>query len=87
MFQDLPNKEFMLERMGLQRLSDATEEVSQVLFQYADLVKNGLSPDEAILATAESLKQKRAGGIPDEGMIPMMAQEGMLPPEGQESIL
>lgn len=87
MFQDLPNKEFMLERMGLQRLSDATEEVSQVLFQYADLVKNGLSPDEAILATAESLKQKRMGAIPDEGMIPMMAQEGMLPPEGQEPIL
>ena len=37
--QDLPFKELMLERMGLQRLDNATEDVSQVLFQYADLIQ------------------------------------------------
>jgi hypothetical protein len=92
MMQDLPNKEFMLERMGVQRLADATEEVSQVLFQYADLVKSGMSPDDAILATADSLKQKRMGMMPggEEGMMggmPMAAPDGALPPMGQEPML
>lgn len=82
MFQDLPNKEYMLERMGLQRLNNATEEVSQVLFQYADLVRKGATPDEAILATAETLKRKRMGQMPEEGIIPEVAQEEILPPEG-----
>lgn len=81
MFQDLPNKEFMLERMGIQRLSDATEEVAQVLFQYADLVKNGMNPDDAILATSDSLKQKRMGMMPDQGMNPMLGQGGLMPPD------
>ncbi len=72
----------MLERMGLQRLNNATEEVSQVLFQYADLVRKGVTPDEAILATAETLKRKRMGQVPEEGIIPEVAQEGILPPEG-----
>lgn len=82
MMQDLPNKEYMLDRMGIQRLQDATEEVSQVLFQYANLVKNGMSPDDAIMATADSLKNKRMGMMPEEGPIPMVANEGAMPPEG-----
>ena len=84
MFQDLPNKEFMLERMGIQRLTDATEEVSQVLFEYADLVKNGMRPDDAIMAVAQSLKDKRGGMIPEGGPIPAVAQagQGMAPPMG-----
>lgn len=70
MFQDLPNKEYMLERMGIQRLNDAVEQVSQTLFQYADLVKNGMDPNEAILATANTLKQTQMGMPPEQGMIP-----------------
>jgi len=69
MFQDIPMKEFMMERMGLQRLQDAQEEVSQVLFQYAELVKNGMSPDEAIMAVADSLKAKRNGMMEDPGSL------------------
>lgn len=75
MMQDLPNKEFMLERMGVQRLSDATEEVAQVLFQYANLVKNGMKPDDAILATANSLKEKRMGIAPEAAPVPTAAPE------------
>ena len=82
MFQDLPNKEFMLERMGIQRLTDPTEEVSQVLFEYADLVKNGMRPDDAIMAVSQSLQDKRSGVMPEMGPIPAVAQagQGMAPP-------
>lgn len=81
MMQDLPNKEFMLERMGVQRMTSAVEEVSQVLFQYADLVQNGMDPNEAILATANTMQQGRNGMPPEVGPIPGAVPEGMLPPE------
>jgi len=86
MFQDIPMKEFMMERMGMQRLQDAQEEVSQVLFQYAELVKNGMSPDEAIMAVADSLKAKRAGEMSDPGSLvapPGGDMSGFASPPGQ----
>ena len=50
MFQDLPNREYMLERMGIERMQNTIEEVSQVLCsQYANLVKQGMNTDDAIL--------------------------------------
>jgi hypothetical protein len=71
MFQDLPMKEFMLERMGVQRMQDAVEDVSQVLFGYADLVKKGMKPDDALLATANVLDRKRKGMLPDPNQEPI----------------
>lgn len=79
MFQDLPNKEYMLERMGIQRLESNVEKVSQVLFQYADLVKQGMDPNEAILATANTLSQPQ--GQMDMGPVPGAMPDGALPPE------
>ena len=79
MFQDLPNKEYMLERMGIQRLNDSVSQVSQTLFQYADLVKNGMDPNDAILATANTLKQSQMGMPPEMGAIPGAVQDGALP--------
>ena len=70
MMQDIPNKEYFLERMGLQRMTDALTEVSQTLFGYADLVKKGMSPDEAMMAMAEQLKSSRMGETQDQGMMP-----------------
>lgn len=61
MFQDLPNKEYMLKRMGIQRMEDQVTNVSQTLFTYANLVKNGMSPDDAIMATAQYLEKQRQG--------------------------
>lgn len=60
-FQDLPFKEQMLERMGLQRINNALQDVSQVLFQYSDLVNKGLTPEDAMVATAETLAKTRQG--------------------------
>lgn len=65
MFQDLPFKEYMLERMGIQRQENALEETAQVLYQFADLVKQGLTPDQAMQATAQTLLQSRRGVTPE----------------------
>lgn len=63
--QDIPIREQMLERMGLQRQSNAVEDTSQVLFEYAELTKQGMNPEEAMLAVANSLNNKRQG-LPTE---------------------
>lgn len=68
MLQDLPYKEYMLERMGVERQSSALEDVAQVLYQYSDMTQAGATPDEAMLATAETLKNTRAGMPPELAM-------------------
>ena len=65
MFQDIPMKEYMLERMGVQRRENALEEVSQVLYNFSGLVNQGMTPEQAMLATAQQLQQTRAGIQPD----------------------
>lgn len=87
--QDLPFKERMLERMGMQRSTDALKEASQVLFGYAKLIENGMDPNQALLATAEGLKQTRQGIMPgqmQQGPMPAidmdMMQQGMSPQMG-----
>ena len=65
MFQDIPMKEYMLERMGVQRRENALEEVSQVLYNFSGLVNQGMTPEQAMLATAQQLQQTRAGVQPE----------------------
>ena len=72
-FQDLPNKEYMLKRMNIQRLSDTTSEVAETLFSFSNLVKNGTAPDEAIAAGAENLMAQRRGENPPVEIPPMEA--------------
>jgi hypothetical protein len=79
MFQDLPNKEYMLERMGIQRSTNALEQTSQVLFNYAELIKQGINPEEAIMQTAEGLKNTQMGVPP--------APQGGVPGAGPEAAL
>lgn len=65
--QDLPFKEFMLERMGVQRTNNWTEAVSQIISQYSELVKNGVDPTEALTATASTMEaQSTPGGGPQD---------------------
>ena len=79
MCQDLPMKEYMLERMGIQRMNNEVENVSQTLFQFAELTKNGMSPQDALLATAKSLRDKKAGKMTEEPEINPLMQEGLVP--------
>ena len=55
MMQDLPMKEYMLERMGIQRMNNEVENVSQTLFEFAELTKQGMAPQDAMMAVAKSL--------------------------------
>lgn len=80
MFQDLPNKELMLERMGVQRMQDVTAEVAQVLYEYAGLVENGVTPNDALMITAQHLKDARMGEAPTESLDP--AVNGVLEQHG-----
>lgn len=73
--QDIPIREQMLERMGLQRQSNAVEDTSQVLFEYAELTKQGMSPEEAMLAVANSLNNKRQGMPTDATQLQQMGIE------------
>jgi hypothetical protein len=76
MFQDIPNREYMLERMGVERIQNTVEDVAETLFTYGDLVRKGASPEDAILGTANSLEQRRRGGEAPPEMSPVV-QESM----------
>ena len=79
MMQDLPMKEYMMERMGIQRMNNEVENVSQTLFEFAELTRQGMSSQDAMLAVAKSLRDKKAGKLPEEPEVNPLMQEGMLP--------
>ena len=79
MMQDLPMKEYMLERMGIQRMNNEVENVSQTLFEFAELTKQGMAPQDAMMAVAKSLRDKKAGLAPKEPEINPLINEGMMP--------
>ena len=63
MMQDLPMREYMQERMGVQRTQNWVTMVSQAVTQYAGLVDQGVDPEEAIAATADTMaRQAQPGG-------------------------
>lgn len=66
--QDLPNKEYMSKRMGIQRSQDYTEKVSQVLFGFAELVKSGMPPEQAIGAMADQLQAQDNPAAPQQSI-------------------
>lgn len=73
MMQDLPMKEYMQERMGVQRSQNWVTMVSQAVTQYAGLVDQGVDPEEAIAATADTMaRQAQPGG--DNAVQDQMAQ-------------
>ena len=53
--QDLPFKELMLKRMGIQRIHDATTKFTKGLFDYASLVASGTDPNEAVGMVGENI--------------------------------
>ena len=79
MMQDLPMKEYMLERMGIQRMNNEVENVSQTLFEFAELTKQGMAPQDAMMAVAKSLRDKKAGNVPAEPAVDPLMAEGAMP--------
>lgn len=85
--QDIPGKERFLERMGIQRNTDAVEETTATLFNYAELVQQGMQPDQAILATAKRMQDARSGNAPlEQQAAPMGAPLGDMPTGGGGAI-
>lgn len=79
MMQDLPMKEYMMERMGIQRTANWTEAVSQIVNQYAGLIQEGADPRDAILATADTMQaQALPGEMGAQDVAQNVEQGGML---------
>ena len=76
MFQDIPNKEFMLERMGIERSQDYIKKVSETIFTYAKLTETGMDPAEAMVQTAQSLQNKER---PQADQVPLSEIGSPLP--------
>lgn len=75
MMQDLPMREYMQERMGIQRTQNWVTMVSQAVTQYAGLVDQGVLPEDAIAATADTMsRQAQPGGEGEQAVQDQMAQ-------------
>ena len=59
LMQDIPFKDMIFKRMGIQRNTRITEQVSKTLEMFADLVEGGVSPDDAVNAVAEQLQAEQ----------------------------
>lgn len=84
MMQDLPMREYMQERMGIQRTQNWINMVAQAVTQYAGLVESGATPEDAIAATADTMaRQAQPGGenaVQDQmSQIEQTGGTGMMP--------
>lgn len=87
MCQDIPIKELMMERMGIQRNADYLAQVSQILFQFTGLTQNGVDPNDAMQMVANDLQaqQNPNSQVPD--LVPSedpYAQQGQEMPYAEE---
>lgn len=71
---DIPNKEQMLDRMGIQRTNNYIELVAQAVSTYGGLLEQGQSPEDAINMTAESMAMDGQPGAEED----IAAQMGMM---------
>ena len=78
MMQDLPMKEYMMERMGIQRTQNWIEVVAQVVNQYAGLMEQGADPQDAILATADTMQAQALPQGGAEAVAQNLQQGGIL---------
>ena len=73
-FQEFPQKDFMLERMKIQRQATKAQEVTEILSTFAGLLGQGIPPEEALELTVQALENP-------EGLEQMM--QGLDPTSGQ----
>jgi len=74
MTQDIPFKELIMSRIGIQRNTKTTEEVTQILFQFAQLIEQGIEPEQALQMVTETMDAQKVptaemqqGGMPNTG--------------------
>jgi dsDNA-binding SOS-regulon protein len=72
MCQDLPMREYMQERMGVQRNQSWIEATSQIVTQYAGLIENNVPPKDAVLQVANTMQAQSMPGGVDNSQAPMV---------------
>lgn len=84
MMQDLPMREYMQERMSIQRTQNWMSLVGQAVTQYSGLVQNGVTPDDALAATADTMARQSmatGGANPVDQQVQSIQNTGMSPME------
>ena len=87
MMQDIPIREYMHKRMGMQRSKDYQEKVAEILFTFAGLVRNGADPAEAMELTAQQMQANEDPNAQPQYMeepqpeMPPQAPPSFMPPE------
>lgn len=61
MYQDVPYKEQLLERMGIQRNTSILEETAQSIYEYGEMIDQGMNPEDALLQTAQGVMNRKQG--------------------------
>ena len=59
LMQDIPFRDMIFKRMGIQRNTRITEQVAQTLEMFADLVEGGVPPEEAVNTVAAQLQAQQ----------------------------
>jgi len=59
LMQDIPFKDMIFKRMGIQRNTRITEQVAQTLEMFADLVEGGMLPEDAVNSVAAQLQAEQ----------------------------
>lgn len=57
LLQDIPFKDLIMSRINIQRNNNMTEQVTQILFQFAGLVEQGIDPEEALTMVTDQMQQ------------------------------
>ena len=78
-YQDVPFKEEQLERMGFQRKTNAQQQAVTTVMQYANLVEQGMSPEDAIMEVANTIEKLKAGKPLDEATLASTQPMGGVP--------
>lgn len=56
LMQDIPFKSLIMDRLNIQRNNNMTEQVTQILFQFAGLIEQGVDPEEALSMVTDTMQ-------------------------------
>lgn len=79
MFQDIPYREYMMKRMGVQRSENYQRLVAKVLGHYADLTAMGVDAVDAMDMTAQGLLEEAVPGHEDAMAEQLQAVQASMP--------
>jgi len=82
MYQDFPQKDLILQRLKIDRESNMTEQVAQIVSSFANLVQQGMDPNQAINTVVEQLQQQQDPNAPQQAAQAAPQPTQMMPQQG-----